>query len=117
MLQHHEFDDPGRTGYGGYEGNQVSAPTYAEMSSEQLRVSASRDKISPDTGASAQSSSVQHGHQSLSRFAIAAMSLIALIALTVICLLFIGGVGGWISFLVASCVVLGVAIATTNGNK
>jgi hypothetical protein len=118
MLQHHEFDDPGRTSYGGYEGNQISAhTTSAEISSEYLRASASRDKIAPDAGGAVQSSSVQRGHQSLSRFAIAAMSLGTLLALIVICLWLIGGVSGWISFLIGSCVVLGVAITTTNGSK
>lgn len=117
MLLHDEFDDPERTSYGGYEGSRLSAPTYAEMSSEQLQASASRDKIAPGAGAPALRSSAQHRHQSLSRFAIAAMSLGTLLALIVICLWLIGGVGGWISFLVGSCVVLGVAITTTNGSK
>jgi hypothetical protein len=107
MLQHYELDDAGRTSYGGYEGNQVALPTSVEMSSERLFADTSREKIAP----------VPQSHQNLLRSAIAAMSMLTLIALTVICLLFIGGVGGWISFLVASCVVLGVAITTTNGNK
>lgn len=47
----------------------------------------------------------------LFRFAIAALSMATLLALMIICLIFVGGAGGWISFIIASCVILGVAIA------
>lgn len=105
-MQHYEPDNPGQASYGGYQGDQGSVHTYTETSSARF---ASGEKISPAPG--------QHSNQNLLRFAVAALSMLTLIALVVICLLFIGGVGGWISFLVAACVVLGVAITTTNGSR
>lgn len=106
-MQHDELSASRPTDYGGYEGNRLSALTYAETSAERLLTDTQGGKITP----------LSHSSQNSLRFAIAAMSMLTLIALTVICLLFIGGVGGWISFLVAGGVVLGVAITTTNGNR
>lgn len=107
MLSQEEMDDSRQPIIDGYRGNQTFVDRSAETLSRRFSESNTGEKVFP----------VPHASQNLFRFAIAAMSMVTLIALVVICLLFIGGVGGWISFIIAGCIILGVAITTTNGGR
>jgi len=107
MMQQHGSSELESSGYRGYEGQQFSARPQVETSSEYLFTDLAGGKITPE----------QRTSQNQFRLSIAAMSMGTLIALVVICLLLIGGLGGWISFIVASCILLGLAITTTNGSS
>ncbi len=110
MMPQQESDDSRHATYGAYEGDQSYTHPYAETSSGRLFKEEIGGKISPQP----------HDSKNLFRFAIAALSMGTLIALVIVCLLFIGGTGGWIGFIVASCVIFGIAIAaltSTNNTR
>jgi hypothetical protein len=107
MMPQREASEPvykqaGST-YGGYEGNQADAHQLFETSYQQPLQEERAAKVYAPV----------HDNKNVLRLAALAIAMVTLIALAVICLVLVGGTGGWISFCAASLamlVIAGVAI-------
>ena len=87
--------------YGGYEGEQEYARQRDETSYEQMLREEPEGKVYPP-----QSGNWSMFYQFLIVFVI---SMIALFAFAVLCLVLVGGTGGWIGFIAASIAILCIA--------
>ena len=87
--------------YGGYEGDQEYARQHDETSYEQMLREGPEGKVYPP-----QSASMNMFYQFVIVFVI---SMVALFAFAVLCLVFVGGTGGWIGFIAASFAILCIA--------
>jgi hypothetical protein len=88
--------------YGGYEGEQeYTRHTSTETPYEQMLREEPEEKVYPP-----QRGSMNMFYQFLIVFVI---SMIALFAFAVLCLLWVGGTGGWIGFIAASFAILCIA--------
>ena len=87
--------------YGGYEGDQEYARQHDETSYEQILREGPEGKVYPP-----QSGNMNMFYQFVIVFVI---SMVALFAFAVLCLVFVGGTGGWIGFIAASFAILCIA--------
>jgi hypothetical protein len=105
MLPQREVNDftheqPGSL-YGEYEGEQEYTHQHVETPYEQMLREEPEGKVYPP-----QSGSMNMFYQFLIVFVI---SMLALFAFAVLCLLWVGGTGGWIGFIAASFAILCIA--------
>jgi hypothetical protein len=111
MQQHREFDESVHEQpsllYEGYQGNQESAPTHFKTPSAQLFSETPASKVYPQP----------RENQNLFRFGMATLAMLTLVVLVVLCLIVVGGTGGWVSFIIAGCILLGIAIAALAGRQ
>jgi hypothetical protein len=87
--------------YSGYEGDQEYARQHGETSYEQMLREGPQGKVYPP-----QSGSMNMFNQFVIVFVI---SMVALFAFAVLCLVVVGGTGGWIGFIAASFAILCIA--------
>jgi hypothetical protein len=87
--------------YGGYEGEREYALQHVETPYEQMLREEPEGKVYPP-----QSGSISMFYQFVIVFVI---SMIALFAFAVLCLVWVGGTGGWIGFIAASFAILCIA--------
>ena len=87
--------------YGGYEGEQGYPRQHVETPYEQVLREESEEKVYPP-----QRGSMNMFYQFLIVFV---LSMVALFAFAVLCLLWVGGTGGWIGFIAASFAILCIA--------
>jgi hypothetical protein len=87
--------------YGGYEGGQEYARQHYEPSYDQMMREGSEEKVYPP-----QSGNMNLFYQFVIVFVI---SMVALFAFAVLCLVFVGGTGGWVGFIAASFAILCIA--------
>ncbi len=87
--------------YGGYEGDQDYARQHVETPYEQMLREEQEEKVYPS-----QSGNMNMFFQFLIVFVI---SMVALFAFAVLCLVWVGGTGGWIGFIAASFAILCIA--------
>jgi hypothetical protein len=87
--------------YGGYEGDQEYARQHIETPYERMLREEPEGKVYPP-----QSGSISMFYQFVIVFVI---SMIALFAFAVLCLVWVGGTGGWIGFIAASFAILCIA--------
>jgi hypothetical protein len=85
--------------YGRYEGDQEYARQYAETPYEQLQREEAEGKVYPP----------QHDHLFTQFVIVFVLSMVALFAFAVLCLVYVGGAGGWIGFIAASFAILCIA--------
>ena len=90
-----------RSIYGGYEGDREYARQHDEASYEQMPREGPVGKVYPP-----QSGNINLFYQFVIVFVI---SMVALFAFAVLCLVFVGGTGGWIGFIAASFAILCIA--------
>ena len=90
-----------RSVYGGYEGDQEYAHQHDETSYEQMLREGPERKVYPP-----QSGNMNMFYQFVIVFVI---SMVALFAFAVLCLVFVGGTGGWIGFIAVSIAILCIA--------
>jgi hypothetical protein len=93
-------EQPG-TNYGGYEGDQDYAHQHDQTSYEQMLREGPEGKVYPP-----QSGNMNMFYQFVIVFVI---SMVALFAFAVLCLVWVGGTGGWIGFIAASFAILCIA--------
>jgi hypothetical protein len=89
------------TFYGGYEGEQEYALLHNVMPYEQMLREEPEGKVYPP-----QRGSMNMFYQFVTVFV---LSMVALFAFAVLCLLWVGGTGGWIGFIAASIAILCIA--------
>lgn len=87
--------------YGGYEGDQGYARQRNETSYEQMLGEEPEEKIYPP-----QRGNISMFYQFVIVFV---LSMVALFAFAVLCLVVVGGTGGWIGFIAASFAILCIA--------
>ncbi len=87
--------------YGGYEGDQEYARQTGETSYEQMLREEPESKVYPP-----QRGSMNMFYQFMAVFVI---SMVALFAFAVLCLVWVGGTGGWMGFIAASFAILCIA--------
>ena len=87
--------------YGGYEGDQEYARQHDETPYEQMLREGPEGKVYPP-----QSGNMNMFYQFVIVFVI---SMVALFAFAVLCLVYVGGTGGWIGFIAASIAILCIA--------
>ena len=87
--------------YGGYEGNQEYTHQRPETPYEQMLREGPEGKVYPP-----QRGSMNMFYQFVIVFVI---SMVALFAFAVLCLVWVGGTGGWIGFIAASFAILCIA--------
>ena len=92
MPQEETHEQTGST-YGRYEGNQAYAHPRDEAPYEQMMRETPVAKVYPEPS----------NNQNMFRLIGLAMTMGSLLAFAVICLVLVGGIGGWISFC-AACV-------------
>ncbi len=87
--------------YGGYEGDQEYARQPDETSYEQMMREEPEGKVYPP----------QHGSMNMfyQFVAVFVLSMVALFAFAVLCLVWVGGTGGWIGFIAVSFAILCIA--------
>ena len=87
--------------YGGYEGEQEYTRQHVETPYEQMLREEPEGKVYPP-----QRGSMNMFYQFVIVFVI---SMVALFAFAVLCLVWVGGTGGWIGFIAASIAILCIA--------
>lgn len=92
MPQEETHEQTGST-YGRYEGNQAYAHPRDEAPYEQMLRETPVAKVYPEPPQ----------NQNLFRLMGLAITMVSLLAFAVICLILVGGIGGWISFC-AACI-------------
>jgi hypothetical protein len=91
MPQREAYEQAGST-YGGYEGNQADAHQQFETYDPQLLQEERVAKVYVPA----------HDNKNMLRLIAFAIAMVTLIVLAVLCLILVGGTGGWISFCAAS---------------
>ena len=95
------------TTYGGYEGNQMYGEQHYEAAYEQPVRHGAAGKVYP----------IQADNKNLLRLITFFMAMVFLIVFAIICLLFVGGTGGWVSFAVAAFVIFVTAVVAIDKIK
>jgi hypothetical protein len=85
--------------YGRYEGDQEYARQYDETSYEQPLREGPGGKVYPEL----------RDNMNMFRLLVFVIAMVTLLAFAVLCLVFVGGTGGWISFCAASFAILCIA--------
>ncbi|MBE3561137.1 MAG: hypothetical protein IMW89_18250 [Ktedonobacteraceae bacterium] len=111
MMPQMEANEPlhaqAEPAYGKYEGEQAYAQSQFETPYQQPQQAGLAEKVYAPASDS----------KNMLRLIAMAMAFAALIALAVICLLFVGGTGGWISFCAASLAIFIVAVVAIDKIK
>lgn len=97
-----EFGEPAGSSYGRYEGNQIYAGQQRESSYEQSQSAESLAKVYP----------LPPDRKNLFRFLLVVLAMVMILVLAGICLLIVGGTGGWISFIAVSFIVFLITVAS-----
>jgi|SRR5581483_9109801 len=100
MLPPEETDEPAGSSYGRYEGNQVHAGQKTEFSYKQSPGADSMAKVYP----------LPPDRKNLFRFSLVVLAMAMILILAGICLLIVGGTGGWVSFISVSFIVFLIAV-------
>ncbi len=103
MMPQEETQEQTGSTYGRYEGDQAYAHPHHEAPYEQMMRETLVAKVYPGSG----------NNQNLFRLIGLAITMVSLLAFAVICLVLVGGIGGWISFCaacLATFIVASVAI-------
>jgi uncharacterized membrane protein YkgB len=93
MMPQEETYEQTRSTYGRYEGDQAYAHPRDKAPYEQMMKETPGAKVYPEP----------RNNQNVLRLIGLAITMISLLAFAVICLVLVGGIGGWISFC-AACV-------------
>ena len=93
--------------YGRYEGDQAFAPQDDETSYEQPLREGAGGKVYP----------AQLDNKNMLRFLMFVIAMVTLLAFAVLCLVFVGGTGGWISFCAASLAIFLVTVVAIDKMK
>ena len=93
--------------YGGYEGDQAYARQHDEPSYEQLLREGPVGKVYPEPP----------DNKNILRLIVFAIAMVTLLAFAVLCLVFVGGTGGWISFCAASLAIFIIAVVAIDKIK
>ena len=93
------LDEQASSTYGKYEGDQEYARQHAETSYEQSFREIPEGKVYPP----------QSDHMFTQFVIVFVLSMVALFAFAVLCLVYVGGTGGWIGFIAASFAILCIA--------
>ncbi len=93
--------------YGSYQGEQAFAHQSYETSYEQPLRQEPIGKVYPSP----------HDNKNLFRLIVFAIAMVTLLAFAVICLVLVGGTGGWISFCAACLAILTIAAAAIDKMK
>jgi hypothetical protein len=93
--------------YGRYEGDQAYARQHDETSYEQLLREGSVGKVYP----------APSDNKNMLRLIVFAIAMVTLFAFAVLCLLAVGGIGGWISFCAASLAIFIIAVVAIDKIK
>ncbi len=102
MIPPEEIDGSAASSYGRYEGNQVYSGQRTESAYGQSPGAESSAKVYP----------IPPDRKNLFRFLLVAFAMAMILILAGICLLIVGGTGGWVSFISVSFIVfLMVAVA------
>jgi len=102
QRESHEITrEPTGSIYGGYEGDQGYTRQHSETPYEQMLREEPEGKVYPP-----QRGSINMFYQFMAVFVI---SMVALFAFAVLCLVWVGGTGGWIGFIAASFAIMCIA--------
>lgn len=93
--------------YGGYEGSQTYGDQHYHSLYEQQLRDGTAGKVYPAAA----------DNKNMLRLLTFVVAMIFLIAFAVLCLLFVGGTGGWISFAVAAFVIFVTAVVAIDKIK
>jgi hypothetical protein len=91
MMPQEEMHKPTDSTYGRYEGNRTYSHPGEEAAYEQMMRETPVEKVYPES----------RSNQNVFRFLALIVAMVSLIAFAVICLVLVGGTGGWISFCAA----------------
>ncbi|QBD75658.1 hypothetical protein EPA93_06425 [Ktedonosporobacter rubrisoli] len=91
MMSQEETQEQTGSTYGRYAGDETYAHLRDEAPYEHMMRETLRAKVYPET----------HTQQNVFRLIGLAISLASLLAFAVVCLVLVGGIGGWISFCAA----------------
>ena len=91
MMPQEEIHEQTGSTYGRYEGDQAYAHPRDEASYEQMMRETPVAKVYPEP----------RNNQNVFRLIGLAITMVSLLAFAVICLVLVGGIGGWISFCAA----------------
>lgn len=86
--------------YGRYEGNQASAHRFDERAEAPPLEDVRGEKMYP----------VLHNHKNAFRLGMFVIAMVMLLLCAILCLVFIGGTGGWVSFIVAATVIFLITV-------
>lgn len=100
------YEQAGTT-YRQYEGDQAFTGRHFETSYEQPLREGSGEKVYPSL----------NDNKNVLRLLAFVIAMVALIAFGVLCLVFVGGTGGWISFCAASLAIFIVAVVAIDKIK
>lgn len=103
MMSQEETHEQTSPTYYSYEGNQTYAHLHNEAPYEQMMGGAPVAKVYPEP----------RNNQNVFRLIALTITMVSLLAFAVICLVLVGGIGGWISFCaacLATFIVASVAI-------
>ncbi|GCE31634.1 hypothetical protein KDA_71180 [Dictyobacter alpinus] len=108
MMPQREASEAGQSSsYGGYGGEQIDNQQQFESSYQRQSMGGAAGKLYP---------SAPDNHNVLRLIAFG-MSLLTLIVMAVICLIIVGGSGGWISFCAASLAIFIIAVVAIDKIK
>ena len=86
--------------YGSYEGNQTFARDSNERANDQPLKEARGEKVYPDL----------HDHKNMFRLSMFVIAMVTLLLCAVLFIFFLGGTGGWVSFIVAAFAIFLVTV-------
>src|SRR5262249_26050716 len=88
------------TTYGRYEGNQAFAHQFDERAGAQPLGDVGGEKMYP----------VPHNHKNVLRLSMFLIAMVMLLLFAILCLVVLGGTGGWVSFIVAAAVIFLITV-------
>ena len=86
--------------YGRYEGNQAFAHQFDERADAQPLGDVRGEKMYP----------VPHDHKNMFRLGMFVIAMVMLLLCAVLFIFFLGGMGGWVSFIVAAAVIFLITV-------
>jgi len=86
--------------YGAYEGNQPFVRPSDERAGAQPLKEAQGEKVYPEP----------HDHKNMLRLGMFVIALVALLLFAILFIFFLGGTGGWVSFIVAAFVIFLITV-------
>ena len=88
--------------YGSYEGNQTFPRHYDERAGAQPLKDARGEKVYPEL----------HDHKNMFRLGMFVIAMVTLLLCAVLFVFFLGGTGGWVSFVVAAFAIFLVTVVS-----
>jgi|SRR5579883_682387 hypothetical protein len=95
-----EIEESASPSYGRYEGNQIYADQPGASSYERAQSADSLAKVYP----------LPPERKNLFRFLLVVLAMVTILVLAGICLLLVGGTGGWVSFIAVSFIVFLISV-------